>query len=125
LRLNDETFNQIQAWGIFRGIAKYFRAGIPSIELIPDSMKCGNGIVNISFALIDSSGIDAKSISVFVNKEEKEFSFDKRTNILSVKIESTQEGSIPIKIICSNKNGNHSLPYYKSVIIKDGEVKVE
>ena len=125
LRLNDETFNQIQAWGIFRGIAKYFRAGIPSIELIPDSMKCGNGIVNISFALIDSSGIDAKSISVFVNKEEKEFSFDKRTNILSVKIESTQEESIPIKIICSNKNGNHSLPYYKSVIIKDGEVKVE
>ena len=27
LRLNNEEFNQIQAWGIFRGLAKYFRAG--------------------------------------------------------------------------------------------------
>jgi len=125
LRLNDETFNQIQAWGIFRGIAKYFRAGIPSIELIPDSLKYEKRIVNISFALKDSSGIDAKSISVFVNKEEREFSFDKKTNILSVKIELIKDGIIPIKIICANKNGNHSLPFCKNVIIKDGEVKIE
>jgi N-acetylmuramoyl-L-alanine amidase len=125
LRLNDETFNQIQAWGIFRGIAKYFRSGIPCIKLIPDSMKCGNGIVNISFALKDSSGIDAKSISAFINKEEKDFSFDKKTNILSVKIESTQEGTIPIKIICANKKGNHSLPFNKNVIIKGNSINIE
>jgi len=125
LRLNDETFNQIQAWGIFRGIAKYFRAGIPTIKLIADSLKYENGVANISFILSDPSGIDPKSISVFVNKEEKEFSYDKKTNILSVKIESTKDGIILIKIICANKTGNHSLPFCKNVIIKDGEVKIE
>ena len=116
LRLNDETFNKIQAWGIFRGIAKYYRAGIPQIEYLPDSLKYENGLLQMSFLLRDSTGIDPKSISFFFNKEEKLLSFDKSTNIMSVKIDVDGTGEYPVKIICANKNGNHSLPFHRKII---------
>ncbi len=125
LRLNDETFNQIQAWGIFRGIAKYFKAGIPEVELLNDSTKFKNGKLKASFYLKDSSGIDTKSIQVFWDKNEVDFSFDKKTSILSFEIDLLKEGSYSLKIICANKKGNHSLPFLKKVTINRNELIVE
>lgn len=125
LRLNDETFNQIQAWGIFRGIAKYFRAGIPEIELLNDSTKIKNGKFRASFYLKDSSGIDPKSIQVFWDKNEIDFSLNKKTNILSLEIDSLKEGSYSLKIICVNKKGNHSLSYLKKININNLDVVIE
>ncbi|MEW6701895.1 MAG: N-acetylmuramoyl-L-alanine amidase [Bacteroidota bacterium] len=119
LRLNKEEFNQIQAWGIFRGLAKYFRAGKPEIIFLPDSLKIENNSLQISFSLRDSIGINPKSLHVFFNKEEKEFSFKQSSNILSVKIDSVKPGAYPVKIIVVNKNGNHSYPYHKEIFISD------
>lgn len=118
-RLNDNEFNQIQAWGIFRGIGKYFHSGIPKIELINDSTKFENNLLKLAFALSDSNGINPKSVQFFFDKEERIFSFDKTTNILSVEIEIPNEGEYPVRVICANKNGNHSLPYYKKVIVRE------
>lgn len=118
-RLNDSEFNQIQAWGIFRGIGKYFRSGIPKIELIGDSTKFENNLLKLAFALSDSNGINPKSVQFFFNKEERIFSFDKTTNILSVEIEIAGEGEYQIRVICANKNGNHSLPYHKLIKMND------
>lgn len=119
LRLNNEEFNQIQAWGIFRGLAKYFRTGKPEIEFIPDSLRLDNNLLNASFVLKDSVGINSRSIQVFFNKEEKEFTFDKKTNIVSLKVEVIKPGAYPIKIIAANKNGNHSFPFRKKIIVGD------
>lgn len=119
LRLNNEEFNQIQAWGIFRGLTKYFKAGIPQIELVQDSLKYENNSLKIMFALKDSGGINSKSIQVFFNKEEKEFSFDKSSSVLFVKIDAVQPGTYPVRVIAANKNGNHSFPYKKNIIIND------
>ena len=122
LRLNNEEFNQIQAWGIFRGLGKYFRSGIPQIEYLEDSMKYTSDTVKVSFELKDSTGIDPKSIMVYFNKEEKEFSFDKYTNILSVKLNIDKSGTYPLRIICANRNGNHSLPYSKNLILDSDNI---
>ncbi len=119
LRLNNEEFNQIQAWGIFRGLAKYYRAGKPEINFLPDSLRLDNNILNASFELRDSTGINSKTIQVYFNKEEKEFTFDKTTNVISLKIEIINPGSYPIRIIAANKNGNHSFPYGKNIIVDD------
>lgn len=119
LRLNNDEFNQIQAWGIFRGIGKYFRSGIPQIEYLPDSLKYKNGELKLSFVLKDSTGINSKSIIVYFNKEEIKFSFDKSTGFLSVKLNISESGTYPLRIICANKNGNHSLPFHKNVIVND------
>lgn len=119
LRLNNEEFNQIQAWGIFRGLAKYLRAGRPEINFLPDSLRLDNNILNASFVLKDSVEINSKSIQIYFNKEEKEFSFDKTTNVVSVRTELINPGTYPIRIIAANKNGNYSFPYRKNIIVSD------
>jgi len=119
LRLNNEEFNQIQAWGIFRGLAKYLRAGRPEINFLPDSLRLDNDILIASFVLKDSVGINSKSIQIYFDKEEKEFSFDKTTNVVSIKTEIIKPGTYPIRIITANKNGNHSFPYRKNIIVSD------
>lgn len=125
LRLNNEEFNQIQAWGIFRGVGKYFRSGIPQIEYLADSLKYENGIVKLSFALKDSTGINPKSITVYFNKEEMEFSFDISTNLLSVKLNISEPETYPLRIIYANKNGNHSLPFHKILEINNNKATVK
>ena len=124
LRLNNEEFNQIQAWGIFRGLGKYFRSGIPQIEYLEDSVKYASNAVKVSFVLKDSTGIDPKSIMVYFNKKEKDFSYDKVTNILSVKLNIDKSGTYPLRIICANKNGNHSLPFHKTINTENAVVSI-
>jgi N-acetylmuramoyl-L-alanine amidase len=119
LRLNNITFNQIQAWGIFRGIAKYFRAGLPSIQFIPDSTKFDADTYQLTFSLADSSGINPKSISVYVNRQEVKFDFDGMTGFLKIAIGNISEAENIIRIICANKNGNHSLPFHKKIKMDD------
>jgi len=124
LRLNDEEFNQIQAWGIFRGLAKYFKVGRPEIFFLQDSTKIENDNLKLEFLLKDTTGINPKSIEVFLNRKEKEFTFNKSANILSVDIDSLKVGAYPLRIIAENKSGNHSLPYRKNIIVNDSlEVK--
>ena len=119
LRLNNEEFNEIQAWGIFRGLAKYFRAGRPEIIFLPDSLRIQNDTLHAAFSLRDSIGINPKTIQIFFNNEEKDFRFDKTNNIVSVEITPIVKGVFPMRVIAANKNGNHSFPYHKEIIISD------
>lgn len=125
MRLNDEDFNQIQAWGIFRGLGKYFKAGIPTIALFSDSTKYEAGKLSLSFLLYDTMGINSKTVTVFFNKKEVEYEFDKMTNVLTLNLEEISEGEHTLRIICANKNGNHALPYHKSIVVtNDARVEV-
>jgi N-acetylmuramoyl-L-alanine amidase len=119
VRLNNDEFNQIQAWGIFRGLAKYFKAGKPEISIIQDSSKVENNSLKISFALKDSIGINPKSIQVFINKKERDFMYDNASNVLSVNVNDIQPGEYIVRVIAANKNGNHSYPYYKKILVSD------
>jgi len=121
-RLNNEEFNQIQAWGIFRGIAKFFRAGIPVIEFVKDSIKFNNSPLKISFLLKDTSGINPRSIRVFLNKQEIEFQYDINSSILTLNIVTLDVNENTIRIICANNNGVHSLPFHKSIIVVDDKI---
>lgn len=125
LRLNNEDFNQIQAWGIFRGLSKYFRAGIPTIALMADSTKFESQKLSLSFQLNDKDGINHKTIVVYFNKEEIEHSFDKTINVLSIKLEDAADGEYQLRVVCASKNGNHSLPYHKCIVIaKNASVEI-
>ncbi len=37
-RLKLDTFNEIEAWGIFKGLGKYFQAGIPELSYAGDTL---------------------------------------------------------------------------------------
>lgn len=122
LRLNDETFNQIQAWGIFRGIAKYFRAGIPVIQFVPDSTKIDDNKFQLTFVLSDSSGINPKSISVYINKQEVNYEYDGKSGLLKLVLENISQTENVLRIICANKNGNHSFPFHFKTKINDSRI---
>lgn len=124
LRLNDETFNQIQAWGIFRGIAKYFKAGIPQIEILADSLTYQQNVLKISAALKDTFGINPKLILVYFDKKEINYSFDKLSSILSFSVEADKNQEHLLRIICANKNGNHSLPFHRKIIINENKINI-
>jgi len=117
MRLNNLDFNQIQAWGIFRGLGKYFRAGIPTITLLADSTMYIRKKLLLYFNLEDKSGINQKAISVFFNKKEIGYKYDNEKNLLAVSIDEIEKGEYQIRIICANKNGNHALPYHKNIVI--------
>lgn len=121
LRLNDEVFNQIQAWGIFRGLYKYFRAGVPEVSLIQEESGLRNDTLNIAVQLSDKNGIDPKSITVDFDLEEIPFSFDPQSNKISFQRINLPAGVYDLKIVCANKAGNHSFPFDKKIEIKEGK----
>lgn len=107
MRLNNEEFNQIQAWGIFRGLAKYFKAEIPLLTFLEDSTSYSDSVATLFFRFDNQQKINSRSIQIFFNKNESEYSFDKNQNILAIPVKLINTNPFEIKIIASNNNGNH------------------
>ncbi|MCX6151786.1 MAG: N-acetylmuramoyl-L-alanine amidase [Ignavibacteriales bacterium] len=118
-RLSLDEFNQIQAWGIFRGLAKYFKVGIPQIiPLYDEANEISSRDTILTFALEDKSGINPKAISVYLDSLQTKFDFNTLTKMLCVPISGLQTGDHTLRIICANHNENHSLPFTKKIRIK-------
>jgi len=117
-RLNDPVFNDIQAWGIFRGIGRYFAAGIPEVKYLKEKSKIKSRTMTLNFSVTDEKGIDKKSIQVFFDKEELQYNYNAKDGIITVTIEELEKGEHEVKVIVANKNGNHNLPFVQKVIYK-------
>lgn len=115
-RLAKEEYNRIQAWGIFRGLGRYFKSGIPTITQL-ESDKGVDGETELRFALKDKSGIDARSIRTFVDSVETSFYFNENDGTLTIRLTADKAGEREIRIICANKNGNHAFPYHKVIAL--------
>lgn len=116
-RLGFEEFNEIQAWGIFKGICKYYRAGRPEIifEEALSSYKENEGKLIFSFK--DISGIDEKSIRVFSDSIQISHYYNPDINILEVPLAGIKKGERVIRVAAANKNRNSSFPFYKKILI--------
>lgn len=119
-RLAIDEFNKIQAWGIFRGIARYYAAGIPKIKFdsdIDDFYQVGN---EFKFEIKDSVDIDPQSIKVYIDSTQTHnYKFDDQTGILSLLNIDLNNGEHSIRIIAANKNGNYAYPFHHTVIISE------
>ena len=121
-RLTEDEFNRIEAWGIFKGLCRYFKAGIP--EIIPinkiDSLSAGD--LSFNFLLKDSSGIDFNSIKVqFDSTYANVISIEDSTGMLCVDEYKVSAGTHSLKVVVANKNGNHSFPFRKEIIVMPNE----
>lgn len=115
-RLIIPEFNEIQAWGIFRGLGKYLRAGIPRLELL--SSLDMESPVPIRLKVWDPSGVDPKSINILFDGKEARFGFNPDSNIIIIETSNyLSNGNHLLKITLKNKNGNHNFPYSKNVKI--------
>lgn len=107
MRLNNEEFNQIQAWGIFRGVAKYFKAGFPSLKFLDDRITTIDSTYNLVFKFDDQQKVNPRSLQVFFNGNENNFYFNKEQNEITIPIATKNYQPFEIKIIAANSNGNH------------------
>ncbi len=116
--LTIDEFNKIEAWGIFRGLCRYFKAGIPEITQITDSAFFSNGNINLNYALQDSSGIDPNSIVIqYDSVKTLNYTFNPETNILGINLIDIKSGIHEIRINVANKNGNHNFSFRKKITI--------
>lgn len=110
-RLIIDEFNKIQAWGIFRGLYRYYRTGYPELKFVTKETY-DNKYYQLYYKLVDSSGIDEKSIKVFVDSLEiKTYSFDSTQSILQINIDRELKSDVEIRIIAANIYGNHTHPF--------------
>lgn len=118
-RLALEDFNKIEAWGIFRGLCRYFKAGIPKISYKEQTLNEQTQL--LTYSIFDSTSIDFKSIKVFVDSTETQrFTFNEKQKTITVElpklVEVEEEKSI--RIIAANKNGNFCFPFYDIITDK-------
>jgi N-acetylmuramoyl-L-alanine amidase len=113
-RLIIDEFNQIQAWGIFKGLGRYLRQGIVTLKLDQDSIDLSkekflsisindnNVGIDTTFyiAQIDSQNVEAKFL---INKNSKKILIPLRQDLIT--------GQHELKVVVKNVNGNHSFPF--------------
>jgi N-acetylmuramoyl-L-alanine amidase len=115
-RLTDRKFNKIQAWGIFRGLGKFFMSGFPQIKLLKEKCMLNGDSMHLELSLEDSSGIVASTIETYFDSVKVEHKFNSSDNILTLDLSSVQSGEHELRVICENKKGKHSEPYLSKII---------
>ncbi len=109
-RLASEDFNRVEAWGIFKGLCRYFKAGIPKISFKEETFKGKKQLV--TYSIFDSTAIDTRSIKVFVDStESNDYTFNDKEKTITVEFPKLVNEEKSIKIIAANKNGNFAFPF--------------
>ena len=117
-RLTIDEFNKIQAWGIFRGIARYYGAGIPKIEYAMSDGSFSQNILELKFSIQDSTGINAESIQVYFDSlKTKNFTYADSSGELSFLLQDVSNGEHVVRILAANKNGNHAFPFHHKILV--------
>ncbi len=118
-RLIDPTFNRIEAWGIFRGLCRFFRAGFPTIiyQNLSDTVDVAEK--EIYFLIKDSTNILSNSIDIKIDSVSfNDYSFDEKNNLLKINISAQKDGEHIIKITAANIYGIHSYPFERKFFIR-------
>ncbi len=121
-RLIVDEFNQIQAWGIFRGLGKYLRQGVVRLSS-SDSLEYNTSDPQIKIFIDDqNSGIDSSYCIAQINKEPAYYIFGnengKKVLIVSPK-RSLNPGEHEVNVVIKNSNGNHSFPFRKKFTVSN------
>ena len=117
-RLTELLFNRIEAWGIFKGLCRFFKAGMPIIKPVSDIDSIGINNREINFIIEDSTNIDTNSVVVkFDSVRFNDYSFNAKNNLLKIDITNIKEGEHILKITVANINGIHSFPFEREIYI--------
>ena len=110
-RLKRPEFNAIQAWGMFHGIGKYFRAGIPRLEYL-SPLVFEEQTPKIELRVRDRSEILDESILVYIDGREQGFTFNRKTGKITVNpFGELSQGYHHLTAQVRNSNGNSSAPF--------------
>ena len=110
-RLGRDEFNDIEAWGIFRGLGKYLKAGVPRIEPSADTLFADPSPA-VKFSVKDLRGIDWKSLTVAIDGKPARSKTGRR--LLEVTVRPRRPLTPGVHVLTAsvkNVNGNSSFPY--------------
>ena len=117
-KLALQEFNEIEAWGIFLGIGKYFRAGFPLLHLGSDSIVTITMPV-ISLGVASNERIEQATLFASVDGNPVPAAYNDSTK--SLNITSTWElsgGAHELIAWVRNMNGNCSWPFQQRILVK-------
>jgi len=126
-RLIIPEFNEIQAWGIFRGLGKYLKAEIPKLESLSE-LKFENNQPEIKIQVDSKQDIKKNSIQVFIDNKENNYKYDDNKKVISIIPDTIlNNGDHLLDVVVENKNGNHSFPFRKifKIAPKAASLKLE
>lgn len=109
-RLADTMYNMTEAWGIYKGIGKYFRANPPTVSLKSKTTKKSN--LQLKLEINSKQPVLKHTIKIYSNKillSENSYSLDK--NVLTVDLGDAYKRDTEVKITFSNKAGLSNLPF--------------
>ncbi len=124
-RLKLAEFNDIEAWGIFKGISRYLKAGIPKLRMMSDTVSPSYRPTLVVQAS-DSFGIDKKSVIVKLDGKEVEnqaegmvdAAFNPDSNLITfTPVADLESGPHTFDVVVRNDNGNASFPFQRNIII--------
>jgi len=116
VRLSIEEFNKVEAWGIFRGLSRYYKNGVPKISFLKQDFESNAN--NLYFKVTDKNGIDKNSIKVFVDSiRTNTFEFIESESIVKVSVSSNNEKEV-IRVMAMNKKGNTSYPFHYEAVLR-------
>ena len=123
-RLKRQEFNDIEAWGMFRGIGKYFQAGIPRLVYVsPRVFKERTPRIEIDVS--DRSDIEDESILVYIDGKEQGFTFNRKTGRISFSpFAELSQGYHHLTAQVRNSNGNSSAPFELYFAVGNPPVKL-
>jgi len=116
-RLALDEFNRIEAWGIFIGVGRYFRDGIPQLRLLSDSVTAdtqGSILVGITA----SRDIDPASIDATLDGRPADFRYDDSARVISIVHDELIGGVHEFNAQVREKRGNASWPFMRRIIVK-------
>ena len=114
-RLAIEEFNRIEAWGIFLGLGKYFRAGIPTLALRSDSL------VRIPRPAIliegqPAAALDRSSLRLLLDGREVAGRDTAAPGIVALQLDrDLSSGAHLLSGWVRNRQGNFSWPFRRTI----------
>ncbi|MCL4538903.1 MAG: N-acetylmuramoyl-L-alanine amidase [Bacteroidetes bacterium] len=117
-RLKHDTFNEIEAWGIFKGLGKYLKAGIPRLTYSGDTLF---NKIPVSFNIGYSEGeffggkyaIDKKYLKAEIDGKPVNAVFDSDSDRISLTSTTLLPGRHYLSVVIKNEEGNHSFPFLR------------
>lgn len=117
-RLIDKQYNALEAWGIFRGLGRYYANGIPEVKLLTEESDFNGADLKLVFQIKDENGIDFSRTEVFFDKEVISFETDESESEIIIHVKDVAEGEHEVRVICLNTNNIHNRPHNVKIRIR-------
>lgn len=118
VRLNISKFNEIQAWGIFNGIAKFFENDFPQMHFDETASELNANDLHLYFSFASRIPIDPNSIRVIVDSSFTDFNFNTDNSKLAVELKDISIGEHNLTIFFSDKEDLYGIPFRRRIFVQ-------